>query len=250
VAKINAQGVKIKKENTTVKFCGLNFSGLSKDEIFSKTGFKWILPVNAQVIDLLIKNLYLRKITEDAIFTFDGQIPLLLARIINNRINIQKISGSDLMYDILVMAKHQSERVYLLGGAPKSNSNAIKACKEKYGVQIEGESPHICENGESSLDVIYKIEEFKPTYLIVCFGAPKQEIWVYKNQNRLKLAGVKTVLCAGGSVDFLSGVRRRAPVMIQEIGLEGVFRFFVEPNWIRLKRLLISFRFLIHLFDR
>ena len=61
----------------------------------------------------------------------------------------------------------------------------------------------------------------------MCLGAPKQEIWI--DQNRDKLA-VKVCMGLGGSLDVFAGNVKRAPTVFQKLGLEWLYRLCKEPK--------------------
>jgi N-acetylglucosaminyldiphosphoundecaprenol N-acetyl-beta-D-mannosaminyltransferase len=71
------------------------------------------------------------------------------------------------------------------------------------------------------------IEEARPDILLVAFGNPKQEKWIAMHRNRLK---VPVCIGVGGSFEFLSGRFRRAPVWMQQNGLEWLYRTMQEPS--------------------
>ena len=71
------------------------------------------------------------------------------------------------------------------------------------------------------------ISNVKPDLLIVCFGCPKQEKWIYENINKYD---AKVSICAGATVDFLAGNMKRAPQWMSEHGLEWFYRFLQEPK--------------------
>lgn len=223
------------------KFCGLKFSNLDKETLLDDTKFAWIVPVNAQVIDIAMRDKFFCSTLSQAILTIDGQVPLWLAKIKHRKSRIQKISGSDLIFDVLKKAKTTSKNFLIIGGSEKSNASAVDRARKQYGVNAFGISPIVDDSGESSAGLMDQIEKAKPYYLFVCFGAPKQEFWVKNNIEKLKNNGVMLIVCAGGAVNFLSGSHKRAPRLIQSVGLEGVYRFAIEPTKARLNRLLKSF---------
>jgi len=63
--------------------------------------------------------------------------------------------------------------------------------------------------------------------LFVAFGHPKQEKWIELNRQRLN---VSVAMGVGGTFDFLAGRRRRAPLWMQKVGLEWLFRVAQEPR--------------------
>lgn len=78
--------------------------------------------------------------------------------------------------------------------------------------------------------------------LFVAFGSPKQEIWISQNLDKLP---VKVVVGVGGAFDLISGKVKRAPVWVQKIGFEWLFRLTVQPWRIKRQLSLITFVFLV-----
>jgi N-acetylglucosaminyldiphosphoundecaprenol N-acetyl-beta-D-mannosaminyltransferase len=66
----------------------------------------------------------------------------------------------------------------------------------------------------------------------------------------LSKIGVKYIVGCGGTFDFVANKIKRAPVFIQKIGLEGVYRFLQEPNKVRYKRLFDSFKFFKYIWHK
>ena len=71
------------------------------------------------------------------------------------------------------------------------------------------------------------ISDVHPDLLIVCFGCPKQEKWIYEN---IKKYNAKVSICAGATVDFLAGNIQRAPTWMRDYGFEWLYRFLQEPK--------------------
>lgn len=76
--------------------------------------------------------------------------------------------------------------------------------------------------------------------LCVAYGAPAQDVWIRHNLARLPVA---IAMGVGGSFDFLIGRQRRAPRMMQKLGLEWLYRLYREP-W-RWRRMLALPKFAI-----
>nr|WP_235699748.1 WecB/TagA/CpsF family glycosyltransferase [Aliivibrio fischeri] len=177
--------------------------------------------------------------------TFDGQIPFFFAKLITRK-NIEKISGSDLIYDILNVSKSNKKKVFLLGDNEESNKLAVRRAREHFGSDCYGFSPpHESYPFSNKLNesILNEIKKVQPYYLFVAFGAKKQEFWIEDNKDKLEKCGVKFVVGCGGSISFLAESINRAPTFIQKIGLEGVYRFIQEPKFFRLKRIAKSFLF-------
>lgn len=228
-----------------IKFCNLIFKGLNSEVLFKvEEGLKIIVTCNSEFIVKAQRIDRFRMIINNNYATFDGQIPYILAKLLNNKVDFEKISGSDLIYDFCEYAKNHNLRVFLLGGKEESNKLSIKQLKNKYGIDIDGYSPPYEPypfSEKNNNEILKRISLFKPHIIFVGFGSVKQEYWIDDNKDFLEKIGVKFAIGCGGTFDFVAGKVKRAPKFIQKIGLEGVWRLINEPSVFRLKRLLISF---------
>ena len=231
------------------KFCNLNFNLLHKSDLFTRKDdeLKCIATVNAQFIVLANTNRRYMDYINHNYATFDGEIPLKKAKKEDEFFeNAEKLPGSEIVYDFAQFAKENGLKMFFLGGKQDSNSVAVEKTREKYGIEIDGFSPNFEDYpfSEKFTDsCLKKIESFSPDILFVGFGAPKQEFFIEDNFDFLKACGVKYAVGSGGTFEFVSGKIARAPKWIQKAGLESVFRLFKEISWMRLKRILYSFKF-------
>jgi N-acetylglucosaminyldiphosphoundecaprenol N-acetyl-beta-D-mannosaminyltransferase len=167
--------------------------------------------------------------------------------------DFEKLPGSDIIYDFCELAKKNSLKIFLLGGKEKSNKIAVQFIQDRYKIAIDGYSPSFEEypfSNSFNKSCIDRIQLFKPEILFVGFGAPKQEYWIDDHKVALSEIGVEYAIGCGGTFDFVSGSIKRAPVFIQRIGLEGLYRFFREPNKARFKRLADSLRFFKYIWHK
>ena len=74
--------------------------------------------------------------------------------------------------------------------------------------------------------------------LFAAYGHGKQERWIKRN---LKKIPVKVAMGVGGAFDFVAGEIPRAPKLIQQLGLEWLFRLVKQPWRIRRQILLLPF---------
>ena len=231
---------------TSLEFAGLTFRGLRTGDLLPQPGmFKFIVTVNADFIVTAFQNLRFANLISKNFATIDGQITLWLAQIFGKpkNMDVEKISGSSFAYDLLRHAAEKRLRVFFLGASPATNDLATYIAKTEYGVDIAGFSPPLTAYPVASSwnqEVLTRIKEHSPHILFVAFGAPKQEYWIEDNTQTLKDAGVQLAIGCGGTLDFLAGAISRAPLWIQKIGLEGLYRLAVQPSWFRVKRLARS----------
>ena len=232
-----------------MEFCNLNINLTNKKELFEldKKKTKCIVTLNAQIICLANTNKELYDFVNSNYATIDGQVPLKTARLKNRKFKkVEKLSGSEIVYDFFEYAKKNNLKFFFLGGKEDSNKRAVENVREKYGIQVDGFSPEY-ENytfSEKFVNSCKKhIEKFKPDIIFVGFGAPKQEFFMRDNLDFLTECGVKYAVGSGGTVDFVAGTIKRAPKWVSKLGLEGFYRLFKEFNKARWKRLINSFKF-------
>lgn len=146
----------------------------------------------------------------------------------------QRIPGVELVERIAMEAAQHGWRLFLLGAAPGIAERAARVLQARYpGLTIAGTfsgSPQ-----PSHEDAICEIlRSAQPDVLLVAYGAPAQDLWIKRNQIRLR---VPVAIGVGGSFDYISGRVRRAPTWMRKIGLEWLFRLFKQP-W-RWRRMLV-----------
>ena len=91
---------------------------------------------------------------------------------------------------------------------------------------------------------VQKINKFKPDLLFVGFGAPKQEKWVYQRLAKLNISGTMVI---GGTLDQIAGTRLNVPSLINNFGLEWLWRLFTgSQNLERIYNAVIRFPILVY----
>ena len=76
-------------------------------------------------------------------------------------------------------------------------------------------------------EVLESIKKSKADILLVAYGSPKQEKFIYNSLDKL---GVKVAMGVGGTFDFIAGVQKRAPKWMQKLSLEWLYRLIREPK--------------------
>jgi N-acetylglucosaminyldiphosphoundecaprenol N-acetyl-beta-D-mannosaminyltransferase len=234
-------------EREHLRFANLTFRGLHRDDILRDDGdMKLIVTVNAEIIVQANHDQEFAGIINRNWATLDGQWPYLLARWRSRRKDIEKISGSDFVYELCATAAQRDLRVFLLGADAEVNRLACAGLRREFEIEVAGYAPPVMalpfpdkEDGR----IIDRIAEFRPHILVVAFGAPKQELWADAHLEQLKRLGICWVIGAGGTLDFIAGTLRRAPVFMQRAGLESLWRLALQPK-MRFRRLLRAFQFI------
>jgi N-acetylglucosaminyldiphosphoundecaprenol N-acetyl-beta-D-mannosaminyltransferase len=143
----------------------------------------------------------------------------------------ERVAGGDLMERMCAEGAQRGFRVFFLGGLPGAAVMAAHHLRRRYpGLDICGAycPPPGFENDPAEQTRMRRaIAEATPDLLCVAFGAPKQEIWMQENRAQLN---VGAILAVGAALDTQAGLRRRAPLWIQRIALEWLFRLLMEPR--------------------
>jgi len=79
----------------------------------------------------------------------------------------------------------------------------------------------------SDLAIIDTINESNADFVIVSLGAKKGQAWIEQNRDKLNAPVISHL---GAVVNFVAGTLRRAPVWMQKVGLEWIWRIFQEPK--------------------
>jgi N-acetylglucosaminyldiphosphoundecaprenol N-acetyl-beta-D-mannosaminyltransferase len=160
----------------------------------------------------------------------------------------ERVTGVDLAYALL--RKQPSPRFFFVGGKPgvaeKAAQNVTRSIP---GARICGTHHGYFKPGEEK-KVVETIAAARPDMVFCAMGSPKQEKFLWKYRNEL---GAKVGIGLGGVLDILSGTTKRAPVRIQQAGLEWLWRMILEPKRIIRNLALLEFVVRIQLqswFDR
>ncbi len=157
----------------------------------------------------------------------------------------QRITGTDTLIALARCSAEKGYRLYLLGAAPGIAEQAGERLRALApGLQIAGTYAGSPAPDEEDA-IIERIHAANADILCVAYGAPAQDLWIYRNLSRLPVA---LAMGVGGAYDFLSGRQQRAPQSMQRLGLEWLYRLYREP-W-RWKRMLALPHFLIQVLLR
>lgn len=203
-----------------------------------------VIYVNAHTLELTTRDPKYRKIVQDAgIVMNDGIGVSMAAKIVGNVSFPANLNGTDLTPLILKLAAEQGWRVFLLGAAP--------GVAEKAAAKFVSQNPTLVISGtnsgffkEEALEgVIQKIREARTDLLIVGMGNPVQEEWLARHQAQ---TGAKLGVGVGAFLDFSAGVFPRAPLWMQKMKIEWLYRMSREPKRLWKRYLIEAPVFLAH----
>lgn len=173
-----------------------------------------------------------RDIYETAsLITCDGAALQILARL-ESGLHLRRITGVDLFQALANAAGTASVPLVLIGGAPGiAEEAARRLVAETPGTRVTlalAPSEAQVHDDEWIASLHDQLLGHESKIVALCLGSPKQERLYMELQKRADTGGV--FLCVGATIDFLAGSKRRAPLLLQRLGLEWAFRLLQEPR--------------------
>ncbi|MGQ9734889.1 MAG: WecB/TagA/CpsF family glycosyltransferase [Candidatus Bipolaricaulia bacterium] len=150
----------------------------------------------------------------------------------------ERVTGIDLAEEVCRRAAVRGYRLFFLGAHPGVAEEAKMRLEERFPrLRIVGTHHGYFDDDERVIELVNASEA---EILLVGLGVPRQELWMMENRGRLK---AKVLIGVGGSLDVLSGRLPRAPLLLQRLGLEWLYRLLRQP-W-RARRALAIPAFLL-----
>lgn len=233
----------------TIKILGVKIDKLIQAEVVKKIeGFlkqdqlKTIYTPNTEIVMEAKKDETLKNILNDGDIVIPDGIGLIYAAKIKKKNLPERVTGCDISFEILDLAQREGYSIFLLGGKEGVAKEAGENLKKDYpNIKLSGvqngyfKGAHMgYSNHDEEEKIIKTINNSGAEILFVGLGAPKQEIWINENKEKLNC---KLVIGNGGTVDILAGRIERAPEFFQKLGLEWLYRLIKDPK--RIKRQMV-----------
>jgi N-acetylglucosaminyldiphosphoundecaprenol N-acetyl-beta-D-mannosaminyltransferase len=183
----------------------------------------------------------------------DGIGIVLAARILFG-VRLERIPGSEFIFDICRLAARNGCGIFIYGAKEEANKEAVNRLKKQFhDLKIAGRCNGYISKAEIPA-LINRINESRAEVLFLGLGSPKQEKWYSEYHRELKY--IKVCQCIGGTLDTIAGNVKRAPEIWQKSSLEWLYRLIIQPRRIRRQKILPFFIFAIfkmklrHLIER
>lgn len=187
------------------------------------------MSVNAAKLVTLRRDPQLREIvSRSALVNADGQAVVWASRILGDPLPC-RVAGIDLMAELLALAEREGFSVFILGAREATLETAVRRVRDRHPrLTIAGyHHGYFDDAGAEGHAIREQIRKLKPDILFVAMSSPQKEYWLGEHGPRLSIPFLMGV---GGSIDVIAGVRRRAPMLWQRLGLEWLYRLAQEPR--------------------
>jgi N-acetylglucosaminyldiphosphoundecaprenol N-acetyl-beta-D-mannosaminyltransferase len=158
----------------------------------------------------------------------------------------QRLSGPDLMWQLMREAEKLQLSVFLMGATPGTLGRLRGVLSNAFPrLMIAGSlsPPFRPLNELEHGGFVDQINRSGASIVLIGLGCPKQEIWMAECGNAISAV----MIGVGAAFDYHAGSLRRAPPVWQRIGLEWLYRLLQEPRRLARRYLLTNTLFLLAL---
>lgn len=172
------------------------------------------------------------------IINIDGMGVVLGARFLGYSVP-ERVAGVDLFHELLEMSAANKFSVFLLGATDEVVSTTALKAKALYpSLEIAGYHHGYFWDDEAAL--VEKIRTSGAQLLFVAITSPMKENFINRWRDQL---GVTFVMGVGGTFDVVAGKVKRAPLWMQNYGLEWLYRVIQEPSRMWRRYLITNSKF-------
>lgn len=244
---------KIKKEiriskNRRIKILGIDIDVLTMKEtieivngyVKTKTPLH-LMGVNADKINESLQNEKLKEIVNSCgVINADGASVVIASKYLKKPLP-ERVAGIDLMQKLVKLSEENGYSIYLLGAKNQVVKQTKDALEKQYPkIIISGIKDGYFKDDEWE-NVAEEILKCNPDFVFVGITSPKKEYLIEYLQNK----GIKSVFMGvGGSFDVISGNIKRAPIWMQKINLEWLYRVIQEPKRLFKRYFVGNFKFI------
>ena len=189
-----------------------------------------VVTVNLDFLSIAQRSAEFRATLNGADLAVADGMPLVWISRLQGEPLAERVTGMSLVDECCRIAAAAGQGVFLLGAAPGVASAAGARLLERFpGLQVVGTySPPLGPlSRRENARIIRMIRAAQPGFLFVALGAPRQDLWIRENIDRLDVPIAMGVGCV---FDVLAGALDRAPDWMQEVGLEWAYRLVHEPS--------------------
>ena len=229
-----------------INILGVGFDNVTMDEALARgeellcsEGAHYVVTPNPEIVETCRADAAANAAVNGADLVLPDGIGIVYGAKILHQPLRGRVPGIEFGTGMIERCVKLGKSVYLLGAKPGVAEQAAENLKNRFpGLVIAGTNDGYFQDDDP---VVEKINAAQPDLLLVCLGAPKQELWMQRNAPRLRV-GLMARL--GGSLDVFAGNVKRAPKFFQKLGLEWFYRLIKEPK--RIGRMMKLPLFLVH----
>jgi N-acetylglucosaminyldiphosphoundecaprenol N-acetyl-beta-D-mannosaminyltransferase len=157
----------------------------------------------------------------------------------------ERVGGPDLLENVVRAGSSLGLRHAFYGSTTPVLDKLTATLRRRYpSAQVVSAiaPPYGTRSHDEIAGYLAQLRRARPHIVWVGLGAPRQELWSAQHAGDLAPA---TVVGVGAALDFLSGSKPRAPLWMQDAGLEWLHRLLAEPRRLGLRYLTTNSRYVL-----
>lgn len=188
--------------------------------------FRYIVTPNADHVVRLNREPYLRPYYEDAWLTLCDSKPISLFAHARSRA-MTHVTGSDLTVSLFRTVIQKADRITLIVGN-REIGEAVRAGYPGVDFRIHVPPLGLLKNSQAQRDCVEFALREKASFIFIAVGSPQSEKIAHMLSREPSATGIG--LCVGASLEFLVGAKKRAPMWMQKLSLEWLYRMITDPK--------------------
>lgn len=140
-----------------------------------------------------------------------------------------RVTGVAAAEELLALANTERKRVCcVVRWDGRSGAGDVQAAVKKLAPQAKIQVVSVSKADWQNRNVLSEIQSTKPDILLIGLGFPEQEQWIDRYAHEIPFARI--TMAVGGTFDFWTGVAKRAPQLMQNLGFEWLWRLAHQPK--------------------
>lgn len=209
------------------------------DRIRNKTFTQHVVVNCAKIVNMRSDKHLASSVRSSDIINIDGMGVVWGARLLGHDVP-ERVAGVDLFYELNKAAARDNLPVFYLGAKQEVVEQTASVMKQlNPGLGVAGFHHGYFWDDEERM--VNEIKASGARLLFVAITSPKKEIFIDQWKDQL---GVDFVMGVGGTFDVVAGKVKRAPIWMQNAGLEWLYRVLQEPRRMWKRYLVTNSKFL------
>lgn len=183
-----------------------------------------------------------QSVTQADVINADGQAVVWASKFLGNPLK-ERVSGIDLMQHLVELSATKGYCCYFFGAKEEVVKKVVSTYHSTYGKQVvAGYRNGYFTKGEEH-DIVQQIKNSNADILFVAMSSPLKENFLYTHRKAFE--NIPFIMGVGGSFDVVAGKVKRAPLWMQNSGLEWLYRVIQEPKRMFKRYLVGNSKFLL-----
>ena len=213
------------------------------DKKISQNGHIHHAVVNAgKIVEMQSDSQLRQSVNSSDVINADGQAVVWASKLLGQGLE-ERVTGIDLMINLVKLASEKNYKIFFLGAQEKVLLELINIYISKYSKDIIAGFRNGYFKKEEEKDIAKQIASSGANILFVAISSPSKENFLYTH--RELLSEVNFIMGVGGSFDVIAGKVKRAPLWIQTIGMEWLYRLYQEPKRMWRRYLIGNSKFIL-----